>query len=666
MAPPAAPPGGPTVLLPAPSAKRRGVLLPVIGLVVLALLTVITVGILQRAIGTAGVVVGTLAALLPVVPVVAAFLWVDRWEPEPPRMLMGAFLWGAGFAALVSLLINTSASAVLDAAAGRGTGDLVGPVVVAPIVEEFAKGLFIVGLLVFRRREFDGMVDGIVYAGITAAGFAFTENILYLGRAVSDPETAGVVATLLVRGIASPFAHPLFTCMIGIAAGVAVASRSIGMRVLALSVGYAAAVVLHALWNGASVLAASPGAFFQIYLFVMVPIFAGLIVLVVFARRREASIVAAQLPGFAAAGWIAPSEVPLLARLSRRKGWRALVRRRSGKAAAKAVADYQAAVTELAFMRNRISRGAVRESARALHDEKLAAVLRTRAIAVGVPEALVAAWRQDRPHGWEPPPPAAPDGSYSGAYRIPAFPDGPPIPDDAPAAWWGPGGRPGNGGPGGRAGHPGHPGPGASGGPGWGAPGAPGSSGGPGGSGAPGRAGGPGAPGAAGGPGAPGGPAAPGGPGVPGPRGAGGIPGPGAPAPGGRPWWQQAGEPDAGGGPRPVAGPPPPPPGRPAHPGAGSEQALDSGHGPARPAGPGSGSGPGQAPEPVDGLTRPVRRPDGADAPDPAQRGRHQDDPADPGPTRPMLREPGTTAADAEPGNRQEARRDEDPPPTTS
>ncbi|MBN9754816.1 putative integral membrane protein [Pseudonocardia sp. Ae406_Ps2] len=443
--------GRPYAPVPAPSAKRRGVLLPVVGLVVLALLAVITLGVLQRAIGTPGVVVGTLAALLPVVPVVAAFLWVDRWEPEPPRMLMGAFLWGAGFAALVALLINTSASAVLDAAAGRGAGDLFGPVVVAPVVEEFTKGLFLIGLLLFRRREFDGIVDGVVYAGIVAAGFAFSENILYLGRAVSEPESAGVLATLFVRGVASPFAHPLFTCMIGIAAGIAAASRSIGVRVLAMIAGYIAAVVLHALWNGASVLAATPGGFYQIYLFVMVPIFVGLILLVVFARRREARIVAAQLPGFAAAGWIAPSEVPLLARLSRRRGWRTLVRRRSGPAAAKAVADYQSAVTELAFMRNRIARGAVRESAHALHDEKLAALLRARAVAVGVPEALVAAWARQRPSDWEPPPPAAPDGSFSGQFRIPTFPDGggsaaagPPVPPLPPgpvtlaaAAPWG-------------------------------------------------------------------------------------------------------------------------------------------------------------------------------------------------------------------------------------
>lgn len=416
---------------PGPSAKRRGVLLPVGGLVLLALCVLITVGLVERSIGPVGVLVGTLCAMLPVVPVVATFLWMDRWEPEPPRLLLAAFFWGAGFSALAALTINGSASAVLDDAAGRGAGDVLGPILVAPVVEEGVKGLFLVGMLLFRRREFDGLVDGIVYAGVVAAGFAFSENILYLGRAVSDPETAGVLATLFMRGIASPFAHPLFTCMIGIGAGIAVASRHVLLRVLAVLVGYVAAIVLHGLWNAASVLSSSQIAFFQIYGFVMLPIFVGLIVLVMFARRREARIVTAELPGFAAAGWIAPSEVPLLADLSRRRGWRALVQRRSGRSAARAVAEYQAAVTELAFLRNRIAHGGVRTSARAQHDAMLRALLQARAKAIGMPDALTSAWRLPPPPGWEPPPPPNPDGGYTQPLRAPGA--DPPRPADRPA-----------------------------------------------------------------------------------------------------------------------------------------------------------------------------------------------------------------------------------------
>ncbi len=38
-------------------------------------------------------------------------------------------------------------------------------------------------LFLFRRQNFDGITDGLVLAGITATGFAFTENVLYLGNA---------------------------------------------------------------------------------------------------------------------------------------------------------------------------------------------------------------------------------------------------------------------------------------------------------------------------------------------------------------------------------------------------------------------------------------------------------------------------------------------------
>ena len=41
------------------------------------------------------------------------------------------------------------------------------------------------------RREFDGVTDGMVYAGICAAGFAFTENIEYLAQAYAERRRRG-------------------------------------------------------------------------------------------------------------------------------------------------------------------------------------------------------------------------------------------------------------------------------------------------------------------------------------------------------------------------------------------------------------------------------------------------------------------------------------------
>ena len=92
------------------------------------------------------------------------------------------FLWGACVATAGALLLNTSSMLVIAEVAGRESARDVAAVVVAPVVEESLKGLGVLLVLLLRRREFDGVVDGIVYAATCAAGFAFAENVLYLGR----------------------------------------------------------------------------------------------------------------------------------------------------------------------------------------------------------------------------------------------------------------------------------------------------------------------------------------------------------------------------------------------------------------------------------------------------------------------------------------------------
>ena len=394
---------------------------PVVGLIFLGICALVTVGLASTEIGAVGVVVGVVLALLPVALVVATFLWIDRFEPEPPRLLLGAFLWGAGLSALVAVVINSSAIIAAELLLGQGQGDVVGAVISAPLVEEFAKGAFVVGLLLVRRREFDGIVDGVVYAGITAAGFAFTENIIYFGRAFAEAEGAvgpAVLATFVLRGVLSPFAHPLFTAMIGIGVGIASQARSRVVGTLAVLGGYVLAVVLHALWNSSTQLGAG---FFGVYVLIMLPLFAGMIGLVVWQRRRETDVLARQMPGFAAAGWIAPSEVPLLSSLAGRRRWRTAVHRRAGSRAARAVEDYQHAVTELAFLRARAERGALPPRSD-WHAELLDNVVRTRLAAVNAPGV-------QGPTGGPAPGPGGPPPSWPGAPQGPGVPPAPPDPD---------------------------------------------------------------------------------------------------------------------------------------------------------------------------------------------------------------------------------------------
>ncbi|HEY9411183.1 MAG TPA: PrsW family intramembrane metalloprotease, partial [Jiangellaceae bacterium] len=232
-----------------------------------------------------------------------------------------------------------------------------------------------------HRRELDGVVDGIVYAGMVAAGFAFVENILYLGRAF-EVDSADGYLTFVMRGLLSPFAHPLFTAFTGIAVGLAVRRRGVLARLGLPLLGYAFAVILHALWNASALWDGGRG-FLPTYLSVMVPLFVAMSALAVWQRRREQRVVSSYVPRFAQQGWIAWSEVPLLSTMRGRRQWRRAAGALSGREAKQAVRDYQVAVTELAFLADRISRGAVSgPQAAHWHAEVLANVAAARARAV--------------------------------------------------------------------------------------------------------------------------------------------------------------------------------------------------------------------------------------------------------------------------------------------
>lgn len=309
--------------------------------------------------GVTGFLLGTALALLPVPVVVAAFLWVDRNEPEPPGLLLVAFAWGAAVATLVSIVVNSVTLSVIAEAAEDDAGLSATAVYVAPFVEEATKGIGVLAILLLFRREFDGIVDGIVYAGFVGIGFAFTENVLYYGRAYLEADLAtpgsGVFAagsTFLLRGIFSPFAHSMFTIATGIGLGTAAQSRSPLTRLVAPLAGYAVAVALHASWNRSAV--AGLGGFISTYVGFMVPVFLGLIVVASGLRRREARLITATLPDYARAGWLPPQDLPMLATPRARRTSRSAARA-AGRG--REMAAYQDAAVELAFLRARAGSG---------------------------------------------------------------------------------------------------------------------------------------------------------------------------------------------------------------------------------------------------------------------------------------------------------------------
>jgi RsiW-degrading membrane proteinase PrsW (M82 family) len=300
--------------------------------------------------------VATVLAAVPVVPLVLCFLWLDRYEPEPRSLLLMGLLWGA-FAATFGALVVQGIGGVF-----AGVTEEASLAVVAPVSEELTKGLFLFFLLWWRRAELDGILDGLVYAGMVGIGFAFTENILYLGAAYNGSDgmgpggVAGVTVTFVLRCLFSPFAHPLFTAFIGLGVGFAVVAKQRRWRFLAPLLGYLAAVIAHATWNGSAFFGGG-GAFVLTYVLAMVPAFLLLVGFAVWARNREARMLTRSLSDCAERGLIGAYEVPWLVRLSARRASRRYAREYGGPVAEKVMREYQQQAIELAFLHDRYLRG---------------------------------------------------------------------------------------------------------------------------------------------------------------------------------------------------------------------------------------------------------------------------------------------------------------------
>jgi RsiW-degrading membrane proteinase PrsW (M82 family) len=356
-----------------PTARRDSVAFTVVVsvLVVVGALVMLLVLALSGAPGV--LMLATALAAVPVVPLVLCYLWLDRYEPEPRRLLFAGLLWGAFVATFSALVLSGIGGFV------TGGGDVVSLVVVAPVVEELTKGAFLLLLLWWRRAELDGILDGIVYAGMVGIGFAFTENILYLAAAYNGTDGIGpggadaLAATFVVRCLVSPFAHPVFTTFIGLGVGVAVSSRSGAVRVLAPLGGYVLAVAAHATWNGSTL---SEG-FLGVYVVLALPALAALAGLAIWARSRERQMLTAALGDAARRGLVPATDIGWVVDLGARRAARRYARERGGPEAERAMRDYQQAAIELGFLHHRFLRGtAPRDFAARGHDHvaRIAAV----------------------------------------------------------------------------------------------------------------------------------------------------------------------------------------------------------------------------------------------------------------------------------------------------
>lgn len=176
---------------------------------------------------------------------------LDRYEKEPKRLLIGVFLWGAIVAMSGAILSEVVLEmGVLALTNSKSLASAMDVSVFAPIIEESLKGFAVLLVFLLFRSEFDSILDGIVYAGITALGFAAVENALYAyGMGYLENGLQGMYTILFVRGILGGWNHPMFTAFTGIGLAMARLTTSGARKLFAPILGWCAAVALHMMHN---------------------------------------------------------------------------------------------------------------------------------------------------------------------------------------------------------------------------------------------------------------------------------------------------------------------------------------------------------------------------------------------------------------------------------
>jgi len=198
-----------------------------------------------------GIFLSFLAGLLPMLFFAWIVYWIDRFEKEPKILLGVVFIWGAVIAAGSAFVINTMVGMGVYLFTGsEAATDLTTGALIAPVVEESLKGLAVLLVFLIFRSEFDSILDGIVYAGIVALGFAATENAFYIYRfGYAENGINGLIWMVFVRVVMVGWQHPFYTAFTGIGLAVARMNRHTAIKLAAPLIGWSLAVFAHSLHN---------------------------------------------------------------------------------------------------------------------------------------------------------------------------------------------------------------------------------------------------------------------------------------------------------------------------------------------------------------------------------------------------------------------------------
>lgn len=197
-------------------------------------------------------ILATILATMTAVPYGFLLWWLDHNEPEPISLLITSFLWGACVSTMLSLVLNTTSGGIFYSLVGdAGLANFMTASLAAPLFEELTKGIAVGLLFVLFQREFDNVLDGIIYGAFIGLGFAWFENILYYMNAAEAGGLPGMLQNAWARGVVSATggSHAAYTALTGCGFGLVRTIRRGALRWLMVPLFWGLSMFAHFAWN---------------------------------------------------------------------------------------------------------------------------------------------------------------------------------------------------------------------------------------------------------------------------------------------------------------------------------------------------------------------------------------------------------------------------------
>ncbi|GAA2843283.1 hypothetical protein Acy02nite_67610 [Actinoplanes cyaneus] len=323
---------------------------------------------------------------------------LDFFEREPAGLLVLAFSWGGLVATSVSIPGSTAVENLIAKLGSPGLAADWGAALAGPTVEEIAKTLGVIAVVLIARSQVNSVLDGVVYGAMVGLGFQIVEDIVFAIGAVAlagqGDQVQPVITTFLVRGfLAGVWSHTLFGALAGAGIGYLVVSTDRGRprRVATAALALFGAWASHVLWNSPLFregLGNGAVALLAVLVFKGLPPLVLILMLVRRAHDREAEYYVARLQGLDDPEVITEGELRALGSGSRRAAARRHAAEKAGREARATVRRLQRAQARLAVELSRASEQT---------DQPHSDVRRHRAtlIALGHPEAVegLRSWR---------------------------------------------------------------------------------------------------------------------------------------------------------------------------------------------------------------------------------------------------------------------------------